>query len=574
MRTVHPKIIHRDIKAANILLDFNFEANVPFYDLQLLIMFEMSSVILNLTFHYTLKNTGWGTTSYVMSSSATVKCQISLREMNEVECMYPMKEGCDAALETLPADIKAGEKAALMKKAYSTLILCLGDRVLRKVTKETTAAGIWTKLTSMYMTKSLANRLYLKKKLYTYYMSPGTKLGDHIDEFNKLILDLANIDIEIEDEDQALMLLTSLPSSYENFVETLLYGRESLTMEDVLATLNSRKLKKRTEGTKEEAGDGLYVRGRETVQMKKSSGFVKKGKRDQDSDSSDDDGNAYFGEALMVVGNDEMTELVMDSGGSYHMTHMRDFLYNFKVVDGGSVQLGDNRTCTIKGTRKVKIQLHDGSSFILKDVRYVPRLRRSLISLGTLEKDGYTVKMQDGRIRKKNCVYTLEAKVMTFGVQKHGGSKQVGFKQLGHKQVGFKQLGPGVKTGVHGVQVDKRVWFEVELQGAQGNREAEVFQVSNDDAAVAQRRLKDKQVEEKTNTDCLVKEQEKVHFGIKVGANITVTGVPGQKGAEGNVAEKKKVKESMEANLGNFTCSTKPGRTSGPGRGSSMKKRC
>ncbi|GJY82197.1 hypothetical protein Tco_0494948 [Tanacetum coccineum] len=94
--------------------------------------------------------------------------------------------------------------------------------------------------------------------------------------------------------------------------------------------------------------------------------------------------------------------------------------------------------------------------------------------------------------------------------------------------------------GFHGVQDEKRVWFEVELQGAQGDREAEVFQVSNDDAAVAQRRLEDKQLEEKTNTDCLVKEREKVHLGIKVGANITITGVSGQEGAEGNVAEKKK----------------------------------
>ncbi|GKB28736.1 zinc finger, CCHC-type containing protein [Tanacetum coccineum] len=95
-------------------------------------------------------------------------------------------------------------------------------------------------------------------------------------------------------------------------------------------------------------------------------------------------------------------------------------------------------------------------------------------------------------------------------VQKHGGSKQVG----------FKQLGPGVETGVHGVHDEKRVWFEVELQGAQGDREAEVFQVSNDDTAVAQRRLEDKQPEEKTNTDRLVKEQKKEYqtgWKIKTG---------------------------------------------------------
>ncbi|GJZ49784.1 zinc finger, CCHC-type containing protein, partial [Tanacetum coccineum] len=97
-------------------------------------------------------------------------------------------------------------------------------------------------------------------------------------------------------------------------------------------------------------------------------------------------------------------------------------------------------------------------------------------------------------------------------VQKHGGSKQVGLKQLGYKQVGFKQLGHGVETGVHRVQVEKHVWFEVELQGAQENHEDVVFQVSNDDAAVTQRRLEGKQLEENTNTDCLVKEQEKVHL--------------------------------------------------------------
>ncbi|GKF61030.1 hypothetical protein Tco_0181084, partial [Tanacetum coccineum] len=59
-----------------------------------------------------------------------------------------------------------------------------------------------------------------------------------------------------------------------------------------------------------------------------------------------------------------------------------------------------------------------------------------------------------------------------------------------------------------------------ELQGAQGGRKAEIFQVSNDDTAVAQRRLEDKQPEEKINTDCLVKEKEKEYqpgWKIKTG---------------------------------------------------------
>nr|GEW56744.1 zinc finger, CCHC-type [Tanacetum cinerariifolium] len=99
---------------------------------------------------------------------------------------------------------------------------------------------------------------------------------------------------------------------------------------------------------------------------------------------------------------------------------------------------------------------------------------------------------------------------------KHGGSKHVG----------FKQLGPGFETGVHGVHDEKRVWFEVELQGAQGNRKAKVFQVSKDDTALAQRWLEDKQPEEKTNTDCLVKEQEKEYqagWKIKIEDTTRVT---------------------------------------------------
>nr|GEV93033.1 retrovirus-related Pol polyprotein from transposon TNT 1-94 [Tanacetum cinerariifolium] len=172
-----------------------------------------------------------------------------------------IQHGCEAALEVLPTDMEAQMKAELNKKAHSAMILCLGNKVLREVTWETTTAGVWSTLETLYMTKSLANKFYLKKKLYTFYMLAGRKISKHIDEFNKIVLDLANIEAKFEDEDLALLLLTSLPASYEHFVDTLLYGPEALTLEDVMATLNSKEIKEKSKA-KGNDGEGLYVRER------------------------------------------------------------------------------------------------------------------------------------------------------------------------------------------------------------------------------------------------------------------------------------------------------------------------
>ena len=39
----------------------------------------------------------------------------------------------------------------LMEKAHSAIILSLGDKVLRKVSKEKIAVGVWSKLEGLYM---------------------------------------------------------------------------------------------------------------------------------------------------------------------------------------------------------------------------------------------------------------------------------------------------------------------------------------------------------------------------------------------------------------------------------------
>jgi hypothetical protein len=67
------------------------------------------------------------------------------------------------------------------------------------------------KLEELYMTKSLANKLHLKQRLYTIRMAGGTSIQSHLNEFNSICVDLESLDVNIDDEDKAILLVVSLP---------------------------------------------------------------------------------------------------------------------------------------------------------------------------------------------------------------------------------------------------------------------------------------------------------------------------------------------------------------------------
>ena len=64
-----------------------------------------------------------------------------------------------------------------------------------------------------------------------------TDFNQHLDVVNKITIELASLEVKIEQKDQTLVLLALLsPSSFDNIVTTLLLGKETLRLDEVIAT--------------------------------------------------------------------------------------------------------------------------------------------------------------------------------------------------------------------------------------------------------------------------------------------------------------------------------------------------
>ncbi|GJW08872.1 retrotransposon protein, putative, ty1-copia subclass [Tanacetum coccineum] len=153
---------------------------------------------------------------------------------------------------------------------------------------------------------------------------------------------------------------------------------------------------------------------------KKSIGYVKKDDQPSSSGSTYDDS-----EVMMVMSAEALLDWIMDSGCSYHMTPRLDIFFDFLECDGGSVLLGDNRECNIRGIGKVRVQLRDGLSASVEEKDNLAHVWHKI--LGHISKVGLQVLENQGMFGKKSLCkldfcenYVLgNSHRVSFGVERH-----------------------------------------------------------------------------------------------------------------------------------------------------------
>ncbi|MCO5562686.1 hypothetical protein L7F22_016314 [Adiantum nelumboides] len=108
-----------------------------------------------------------------------------------------------------------------------------------------------------------------------------------------------------------------------------------------------------------------------------------------------------------------------DSGASRHITSRKDLFCSLDAAPAGKkVTCANNASYPIKGVGKILITISDGSDLCLPDVLYVPGIKKNLLSVSSVAKNGLRVIFEDDGciVRDQENGYSL----ITTGTLENG----------------------------------------------------------------------------------------------------------------------------------------------------------
>ncbi|KAL5821663.1 hypothetical protein ACOSQ3_023545 [Xanthoceras sorbifolium] len=313
----------------------------------------------------------------------------------------------------------------------------------------------------------------------------------------------------VDDELQALLMLSSLPKSWDTLVVSVSNSAPDgkLTMDMVKDRMLNEESRRKDEGHTPE-NEALVTekqgkqewrgrsknphnqsqqRGRSKSRSRhdkkchhcgKLGHFIRECRklkaertRNQDAQTRTND-TATVTEEVVVLQAEDYINLasqdstwVVDSGASYHVTSRLEFFSTYTHGDFGRVRMGNDDVSKIIGIGNIHLETNLGCRLVLKDVRHVPDIRLNLISTGILDDDGYSNYFGEGKWKltkgnlviakgkKDTSLYHTEAKLCRGEVNttRKEVPTELWHKRLGHMSekglsiLSKKALLPGMK---------------------------------------------------------------------------------------------------------------------------------
>jgi hypothetical protein len=144
-----------------------------------------------------------------------------------------------------PTATKDEEWEILDRKALGTIRLSLAASVAFNISKEKTTKGLMDALAKLYEKPLVSNKVFLMKRLFNMKMSEGGSVADHLNDFNMVTNQLSSVKVDFDDEVRALLILCSLPESWNGLVMVVsnsISGSNTLKFDDVVGVILSEEM--------------------------------------------------------------------------------------------------------------------------------------------------------------------------------------------------------------------------------------------------------------------------------------------------------------------------------------------
>ena len=142
--------------------------------------------------------------------------------------------------------------------------LTLSRFVVHNVVKEKTTADLMKALSGMYEKSSTNNKMHLMKKLFNLKMAENASVAQHLNEFNTITNQLSFVEIDFDDEIRALIVLASLPNSWEamRMAVSNSTGKEKLKYNNIRDLILVEEIRRIDAGETSRSGSALNLETR------------------------------------------------------------------------------------------------------------------------------------------------------------------------------------------------------------------------------------------------------------------------------------------------------------------------
>ena len=132
-------------------------------------------------------------------------------------------------------------------KALSIIVLAIETSLLYLIGDPQDPAEVWDKLCGQFQKKTWANKLTLRRRLYSMRLKDNESVQSHIKQIVEIFDELAVIGEAVEEEDRVVHILASLPESFSMLVTALEANTEVPRLEVVTERLlnEERKMKEK-----------------------------------------------------------------------------------------------------------------------------------------------------------------------------------------------------------------------------------------------------------------------------------------------------------------------------------------